>query len=395
MARSGTEMAQGYAASLGARAAWFVRARNTADLLAKMGIVGPADRLVVCADDFASEFSRLFRFSDLVFAGEPTAEALLAASQRGPAQVADDMSSAAEDEADAAEAAFEAAEAARLVPEGTPASYAHPAGMGAGRLFWFVESIGCAGLRVPNLREVSAAARSVGAVLVVDNTLPSCFGCNPLAQGADICLEALDRVAAGHLQEKAVAVTVARSITGRGKRRLVRPEAEDAYRMLAFSLGVPEKPSDALRMGDADIAATAEGLASLPARMQAHNDHAHAIAEYLVCHYAVGHVFYPGLSSHPDRSFAPNVLMHGFGPAIDFCLQGDDEELSCDRAARFLDCCSCAHRDQAAGGAYTRVSLIRRGDLGYLRIFAGVDDPLAIVDSLDQALRLFCNPPHA
>ena len=121
---------------------------------------------------------------------------------------------------------------------------------------------------------------------------------------------------------------------------------------------------------------------------------AHAIAAYLACHPAVGHVFYPGLASHPDRGLAPNVLLHGFGPAIDVALQGAPEEPMAARHERFCAHCACANRDAAAGGSRTRMSVVAAGELAYLRIFAGTDDPLAIVDSLDQALRLFCNPPE-
>lgn len=366
------ELAQRYAGALGARAAWFVRAKHTVDVLAKMGLIALHDRLVVCAEEFDGTFEALFPVHDVVHAADSSPRAFLQASMDDPH-----------------------GEKARLIPEGSPASYAHPAGIHANRLYWFVESEGGLGLRVAHIRALAEAAAAVGAILIVDNTVPSLFGCNPLSLGAHISLEALDRVAAGALSQKVVAVAVARSVQGKGRRRLVSPKAEDAYRLLAFSLGVPDEPSASLAIDDADLAAIVSGLDTLPERMQRHSDHAHAIAEYLACHPQVGHVFYPGLKSHPDRALAPNVLLHGFGPAIDFALQGDHERSMREQHQAFIELCPAAHRAAPAGGAQTRMGLVERRDLCYIRLFAGVDDPLSIVDSLDQAMRLFCDPPHA
>ena len=44
------DLVHAYAACHGARATWFVRAWDAADVLAKTGVVGTHDRLVACAD---------------------------------------------------------------------------------------------------------------------------------------------------------------------------------------------------------------------------------------------------------------------------------------------------------------------------------------------------------
>jgi methionine-gamma-lyase len=46
------------------------------------------------------------------------------------------------------------------------------------------------------------------------------------------------------------------------------------------------------------------GLATLPIRMQAHQDNAMALARYLEAHPQVDRVFYPGLPSHPHHELA-------------------------------------------------------------------------------------------
>ena len=78
-------------------------------------------------------------------------------------------------------------------------------------LWWFVNSIGGFGLRVPDLRALGRAAREAHALLVVDNTVASIFGCDPLRLGAVLSLEALDRVFAGEAPRKLVVASVGRS----------------------------------------------------------------------------------------------------------------------------------------------------------------------------------------
>lgn len=401
MARSFSELAEAYTRAQGARASWFVAARHVPDALAKLGIIGPADRLVVCADDFERAFRVGFAGGRLRFIAEPTADAFLAASGTGEGRAtgsgiaagagADAASlpvissfSDTSGEVDAAGPArgHEAVDA----PVAHHASYAHAAGASVERLFWFVNAIGCRGLRVPDLRDLARAAQGAGAILIVDDTVPSCFGCTPLELGAHIVLEALDRVAAGAMSTRTVALAVARPVTGRGRRRRTDPIAEDAYLLLAQRLGQGAAPAPEIPLGD--LVALDRGLASLSGRMQAHMDNARAIAEYLVCNPRVPAVSYPGLKSHPDHAVAANVLCHGFGPAIDFELPAPVT------AASLIAVCDPAFRAAPAGGPRTRLSARDGAEARFIRLFAGVDDPLDIVDSLDQALRMFCNPPQ-
>ncbi len=362
------QLAARWADMQGARAAWIVPARDVADVIAKIGLIGPGDRLVVFSDDREESFRERFRWQSIAFVDESSPEALLRAS------VVDGNPDVAVEE---------------------PRSYAHPAGMSSGRLFWLVPSIGGIGLRVPDMRALARAALSAGAILMVDNTLPSTFGCHPLELGACVSFESLDRVCAGALSMGAVAVACAPCARGRGGRRIVNPVAEDAFRLISFGLGDPaSRPSEARALSGADLAAVCSGLDDLGERMQAHFDAARAVAEYLSCHPAVGLVRYPGTEAHPDHVVASSVLRHGFGPAVDFTLTGAPGEGPRARHARFLESCPCANRSDRPGGSRPRMGLAVHGDACYLRIFAGCDDPLAVVDSLDQALRLFCNPPE-
>ena len=363
MTQANIELEREFSAAGCARASWFVRAQNVPQTIAKLGLVGPSDRLVVRANDFTAAYLRFFGTGTLTFAKDQTVEAFMDATRASNHPAAGG-------------------------PKEGHASYADGAGARFDRLFWLVNSIGCRGLRVPDIRALAAAAREAGAILIVDNTVASSWGCKPLALGAHIAFEALDRVASGALAAKAVAISVARSVTGRGRKQRTDELAHQAYCLLAQRLG-GERSQLVFNVDDADLNIIENGFSTLAARMQQHVDHARVIAEYLAAHPLVPQTCYPGLKSHPDHAVAAQVLQHGFGPALDFELP------DAVTAGEFIEGCTCSGRPYPAGGAHTRMSALCGDEAHFIRLFAGLDDPIDIVDSLEQAMRLYCNPPHA
>lgn len=320
-----------WAARAGAREARFVAASHVPAALSLLGIVQPGDRLVAFADDFVDAFACGFDACDVVLVGEPSVAAFAAASE-------------------GFDASFDA--------EGP-------------HLWWFVNSIGGFGLRVPDLRALGRAARETRALLVVDNTVVSAFGCDPLRLGAVLSLEALDRVCAGKAPRKLVAASVARSQL---KRHHVDAAAECAHALLeGCGLVKLDMPAD-------EAGALERGLDSLDVRMQAHFDRARALAEYLAANEMVRNVRFPGLSSHPDHAVATGILEHGFGPAVEFDLI----ERS---AGELFDALPGEFRTSPAGGATTRLSSPRGKQGSTIRLFAGTDDPLVVASALDNALR--------
>lgn len=314
-----------------AREARLVAAPHVPAALSLLGIVRPGDCLVAFADDFADAFAHGFEGCDVVLVDPPSAAAFTAASE--------DF-----------DASFDA--------EGP-------------HLWWFVNSIGGFGLRVPDLRALGRAAREAHALFVVDNTVASAFGCDSLRLGAVLSLEALDRVCAGKAPRKLVAASVARSQL---KRHHVDAAAECAHALLeGCGLAKLDLPAD-------EAAVLDRGLDSLDVRMQAHFDRARALAEYLAANEMVRNVRYPGLSPHPDHAAATGILEHGFGPAVEFDL--------IERSAGDLfDALPGEFRTSPAGGATTRLSAPRGKQGSTVRLFAGTDDPLVVASALDNALR--------
>lgn len=325
------QLEEAWALRAGSREARLVAGPHVPAALSLLGIVRPGDRLVAFADDFTEAFARGFDGCDVVLVGDSCAEVFVAASE-----------------------GFDAS----LDAEGP-------------HLWWFVNSIGGFGLRVPDLRALGRAAREARALLVVDNTVADVFGCDPLRLGAVLSLEALDRACAGKAPRKLVAASVARSQL---KRHRVDAAAECAHALLdGCGLAALDLFSD-----EAEV--LEHGLDALDVRMQAHFDRARAMAEYLSANEMVRNVRYPGLTSHPDHAIATGILEHGFGPAVEFDLI----ERS---AGELFDALPGEFRTSPAGGATTRLSAPRGKQGNTIRLFAGTDDPLAVAATLDAALR--------
>lgn len=325
------QLEDAWALRASAREARFVAPRHVPAALSLLGIVRPGDRLVAFADDFTEAFASGFDACDGAMVDEPSAAAFAAASEGFAGS-------------------FDA--------EGP-------------HLWWFVNSIGGFGLRVPVLRALGRAAREARALLVVDNTVSSIFGCDPLRLGAVLSLEALDRVCAGEAPRKLVAASVARSQL---KRHRVDAAAECAHALLE-GCGLAE-----LDLSSDEAKVLELGLDTLDTRMQAHFDRARALAEYLAANEMVRNVRYPGLSSHPDHVAATGILEHGFGPAVEFDLI----ERS---AGELIDALPGEFRTSPAGGATTRLSAPRGKQRSTIRLFAGTDNPLIVAATLDNALR--------
>ena len=325
------QLEEALALRTGAREARLVAAPHVPAALSQLGIVRPGDLLAAFSDDFTDAFAHGFDCCDVALVGSPSAEAFAAASE-------------------GVDASFDA--------EGP-------------HLWWFVNSIGGFGLRVPDLRALGRAAREAHALFVVDNTVASAFGCDPLLLGAALSLEALDRVCAGDAPRKLVAVSVARSQL---KRHRVDAAAECAHALLeGCGLAKLDLTAD-------EAAVLERGLDSLDVRMQAHFDRARALAEYLAANEMVHDVRYPGLSSHPDHAIATGILEHGFGPAVEFDLI----ERS---AGELFDALPGEFRTSPAGGVTTRLSAPCGKQGNTIRLFAGTDDPLIVAATLDNALR--------
>jgi cystathionine gamma-synthase len=163
----------------------------------------------------------------------------------------------------------------------------------------FVESVTNPVLRVTDIAAVSEAAHKKGAILVVDNTLPTPVNLKPFTQGADLVVHSASKFIAGHND------VVAGLVAG-------KPDLVEKIDDLRKTVGCVMDPHAAFLV--------IRGVKTLGARMQTINGSALKIAEFLRSHPKVDYVRYPGLKSDSDHELAKRIF-RGFGGIVSFVLK--------------------------------------------------------------------------
>lgn len=161
----------------------------------------------------------------------------------------------------------------------------------------FVESPTNPLLKIADIRAISEAARAAGILTIVDNTFLTPVYQLPLAQGADIVVYSATKYLAGHNDVVAGVV-----VTG-------TPELSDRIGFYQNAIGGVLGPQDSWL--------TLRGLKTLPLRVQQQQENARSIANWLLTHPRVRHVYYPGLPDHPGRDILDREHS-GYGGMISF-----------------------------------------------------------------------------
>lgn len=156
-------------------------------------------------------------------------------------------------------------------------------------------------MRVVDIRRVTAAARAVGALTVVDNTFLSPALQQPIALGADLVVHSTTKFLNGHSDVIGGAVIAADKAMG------------DDLAAWANTIGVTGSPLDAYL--------TLRGLRTLFVRVEQQQRNAGRIAAFLDAHPAVSRIHYPGLPSDPGHALA-KTQQAGFGAMLSFELAG-------------------------------------------------------------------------
>jgi O-acetylhomoserine (thiol)-lyase len=140
----------------------------------------------------------------------------------------------------------------------------------------------------------------------------------------------------------------------------------------------------------------AQGVETLPFRLQAHVDNARIVAEWLDADPRIEKVYWAGLPDHPHHDRALKYLPKGAGSVFSFVVKGGREV-----GQKFIESVNLASHLANIGDAKTLVihpastthaqlteqQLIEAGVLpGVVRISVGIEDPEDIVYDLDRAL---------
>ena len=156
-------------------------------------------------------------------------------------------------------------------------------------------------IRVPDLEPLARIAHDAGALLVVDNTVPTSALSQPFRWGADVVIYSATKNLSGH------ADVIGGVVVG-------RPSWLDGARAFAHTFGPTLGPFDAWL--------TLRGIRTLAVRMERHTSNALRLAQYLEQHRAVSRVHYPGLDSSPFCARARKLLAAGAGALLSFELAG-------------------------------------------------------------------------
>lgn len=171
---------------------------------------------------------------------------------------------------------------------------------------------------VADIRARAERMSCVGGLLVVDNTVPTRFGCVPCELGAQVSVEPFEPRPHGEGIDVGSVCRwrLGEGVAGSQPQLLVVSASRDALRWIPRLAEVLD--ALAVHSEESLAAGVEEGL---DAMMQSRFDQAQVVAEYLRCHPAVERVTYPGLPGDPSHDLAATVLRHGFGPVVAFATK--------------------------------------------------------------------------
>jgi cystathionine gamma-synthase/methionine-gamma-lyase len=241
-----------------------------------------------------------------------------------------------------------------------------------------VETISNPLVKVTDLDAISAAAREVGAISLIDSTFCTPYLVQPLAHGFDLVVHSATKYIGGHGDSTAGVVIS-------GKHSLLQHIR--SYTPLLGAI-----------LGPFDSYLTMRGLKTLALRMERHCANALQIAHFLQRHPAVARVHYPGLTCHPQHELASRLLRQGlYGGLLSFELHAQSREA----AFRFMNELRLCLPVTTLGDIHSQVSYPaisshrsisaqerqRCGITdGCIRLSAGIEGVQDILADLDQAL---------
>lgn len=168
--------------------------------------------------------------------------------------------------------------------------------------FFFVETMSNPLLRMIDIAALAELSRAAGCRLIVDNTFATPVLTRPLELGADVVMESLTKMIAGHSD-----VTLG-FLAGNDPDLLTQLQACSSI------WGFSSNPFDCWL--------TARGLDTLELRMKTACANAARLADWLADQDGVRRVVYPGRADHPDHELAKKVLDGGFGNMLCFEMEG-------------------------------------------------------------------------
>ncbi len=196
----------------------------------------------------------------------------------------------------------------------------------------YAETLGNPSLLVLDIGSIADVAHAHGVPLVVDNTVPSPFLCNPIAHGADIVVHSATKYLAGHGTTLGGVVVEGGQFNWANGKFPGMTEPSPGYHGVKFyetfgDFGFSMRcRMESLRVFGAALSPMSawqilQGVETLPLRMERHCSNALQVAEFLRAHPAVAWVNYPGLPDHPQHALLMRQ-MRGASGLLAFGVKG-------------------------------------------------------------------------
>lgn len=185
----------------------------------------------------------------------------------------------------------------------------------------YAESLGNPSLIMLDIQAVADLAHAHGIPLVIDNTVPSPFLCNPIKFGADIVVHSATKFLAGHgTTLGGVLVESGKFPWGNGKfPGMTEPSPGyhgvkffETFGDFAFTM---RARMETLRVYGSTLSAMSawqilQGIETLHVRMERHCSNALQVAKFLKSHSSIAWVNYPGLENHPQYDLVSKQMKH-------------------------------------------------------------------------------------
>lgn len=202
--------------------------------------------------------------------------------------------------------------------------------------FLYAETLGNPNLNVLDITAVADIAHAHDIPLMVDNTVPSPYLCNPLRHGADIVIHSATKYIGGHGTSIGGLIVESGNFPWDNGKFPRMCDASDGYHGVRFhetfgdfaftmrarmeylrTLGPSLSPFNAFSF--------LQGLETLHVRMDRHCENALAVATYLQSHARVSWVSYPGLPDSPYQPLVEKYLPKGASALMSFGIVGGME----------------------------------------------------------------------
>lgn len=198
----------------------------------------------------------------------------------------------------------------------------------------FIELLSNPALNVIDIEAVANLAHKYNIPLIVDNTIPSPYLCNPIKWGADIVVHSTTKYISGHGNAMGGAIIDSGNFDWEKSGKFPElTEPDESYHGIIYTKQfgkaayIVKARAQILRdygscPSPFNSYMTLIGLETLSLRMQRHCESALKIAEYLENHPCINWVNYPGLKTNKYYDLAKKYTPKGCSSIIGFGLKG-------------------------------------------------------------------------